>query len=307
MIQWWQILLLTLYSAYQILDELTIVSSAGSPVFAGFITGLIMGNMTTGLLIGGSLQLVVLGVGTFGGASRIDATSGAVLATAFSIATGMDPELAISVIAVPVAALLVYTDVLGRFSTTYFAHRIDKHVENFNYKGIERNYLLGTLPWALSRALPVFLALALGGPAVQAFADWIQNNAQWLADGLILAGKMLPGVGFAILLRYLPVKKNLAYLGLGFAITAMLTTLYGYVTTLGNGVTALYGIPLVKDLVDKEKLAAFAANFNGLPMIGIAIIGFALAAISYKNAVSRPAAPLAAAPSESGEIEDDEL
>ncbi len=34
------ILLLTLYSAYQICDELTIVSSAGS-VFAGFITGLI--------------------------------------------------------------------------------------------------------------------------------------------------------------------------------------------------------------------------------------------------------------------------
>ena len=37
MIQWWQILLLTLYSAYQICDELTIVSSAGSPVFAGFM------------------------------------------------------------------------------------------------------------------------------------------------------------------------------------------------------------------------------------------------------------------------------
>ena len=51
MIQWWQILLLTLYSAYQICDELTIVSSAGSPVFAGFITGLVMGDLKTGLFI----------------------------------------------------------------------------------------------------------------------------------------------------------------------------------------------------------------------------------------------------------------
>ena len=110
MIHWWQILLLTLYSAYQICDELTIVSSAGSPVFAGLISGLIMGDMKTGLIIGGGLQLVVLGVGTFGGASRIDATSGAVLATAFSVAQGIDPEIAISTIAVPVAALLVYTD-----------------------------------------------------------------------------------------------------------------------------------------------------------------------------------------------------
>jgi len=103
MIQWWQILLLTLYSAYQICDELTIVSSAGSPVFAGFITGLVMGDLKTGLFIGASLQLTVLGVGTFGGASRIDATSGAVLATAFSVAQGIKPEIAISTIAVPVA------------------------------------------------------------------------------------------------------------------------------------------------------------------------------------------------------------
>ena len=141
MIHWWQILLLTLYSAYQICDELTIVSSAGSPVFAGLISGLIMGDMKTGLIIGGGLQLVVLGVGTFGGASRIDATSGAVLATAFSVAQGIDPEIAIATIAVPVAALLVYTDILGRFSTTFFAHRIDAAVERFDYKGIERNYL----------------------------------------------------------------------------------------------------------------------------------------------------------------------
>ena len=297
MIQWWQILLLTLYSAYQILDELTINSSAGSPVFAGFITGLVMGDLKTGLFIGGSLQLVVLGVGTFGGASRIDATSGAVLATAFSVATGMKSELAISAIAVPVAALLVYTDVLGRFSTTYFAHRIDAAVEKFDYKGIERNYLLGAIPWGLSRALPVFLALWLGGAAVKAFSDWLANNAQWIADGLILAGKMLPGVGFAILLRYLPVKKNLHYLGLGFAITAMLKVVFDYISTLAAASGA----------VKQIATALGGAKFEGLPMIGIAIIGFALATINYKNATNKQVVTVAAEQSESGEIDDDEL
>ena len=215
MIQWWQILLLTLYSAYQICDELTIVSSAGSPVFAGFITGLIMGDVTTGLFIGGSLQLFVLGVGTFGGASRIDATSGAVLATAFSISQGIDTDLAITTIAVPVAALLTYFDVLGRMTTTFFAHRIDAAIERFDYKGIERNYLLGAVPWALSRALPVFFALAFGGEFVQGVVNLVKEY-QWVADGLTLAGRMLPGLGFAILLRYLPVKRNLHYLAMGF-------------------------------------------------------------------------------------------
>ena len=301
MIQWWQILLLTLYSAYQICDELTIVSSAGSPVFAGFITGLIMGDLTTGLFIGGSLQLFVLGVGTFGGASRIDATSGAVLATAFSVAQGIKPEIAISTIAVPVAALLVYTDILGRMTTTYFAHRVDAAVERFDYKGIERNYLLGALPWALSRALPVFLALRLGGDFVQAIVTAVEN-VKWLADGLTLAGRMLPGLGFAILLRYLPVKRNLHYLALGFGLTAMLTVLYSNIQTLGGAVSSIVGT------LPKDAAITFANNFKSLSMIGVAIFGIFLAVQHFKYSQRTVvAAPAASTKSESEEIEDDEL
>ena len=301
MIQWWQILLLTLYSAYQICDELTIVSSAGSPVFAGFITGLIMGKPVTGLFIGGSLQLFVLGVGTFGGASRIDATSGAVLATAFSVAQGYKPELAIATIAVPVATLLTYFDILGRMTTTYFAHRVDAAIERFDYKGIERNYLLGALPWALSRALPVFLALAFGGTFVEAIVDGVAG-VKWLAAGLTLAGRMLPGLGFAILLRYLPVKRNLHYLALGFGLTAMLTVLYSNIQTLGGAVSSIVGT------LPKDAAITFANNFKSLSMIGVAIFGIFLAVQHFKYSQRTVvAAPAASTNSESEEIEDDEL
>lgn len=303
MIQWWQILLLTLYSAYQILDELTIVSSAGSPVFAGFVTGLVMGDLKTGLFIGAGLQLMVLGVGTFGGASRIDATSGAVLATAFSVAQGIDPEIAISTIAVPVAALLVYTDILGRFSTTFFAHRVDAAVERFDYKGIERNYLLGAIPWALSRALPVFLALAFGQGLVESLVSSI-DNVKWLANGLTLAGRMLPGLGFAILLHYLPLKRNLHYLALGFGLTAMLTVVYSNIQSLGGAVASI--IPVVNESLPAEGALAFTNNFKSLPMIGIAIVGIFLAVLHYKNG-QRVAVTAPVTQSESGEIEDDEL
>ncbi|HFI0405886.1 TPA: PTS mannose/fructose/sorbose/N-acetylgalactosamine transporter subunit IIC [Streptococcus suis] len=298
MMQWWQILLLTLYSAYQICDELTIVSSAGSPVFAGFISGLIMGDMTTGLTIGASLQLMVLGVGTFGGASRIDATSGAVLATAFSVSQGIDPELAVSTIAVPVAALLVYTDIAGRFSTTYFAHRVDAAVEKFDYAAIERNYLLGAIPWAASRALPVLLALAFGGEFVELMVTKIQEY-QWIADGLTLAARMLPGLGFAILLHYLPLKRNLHYLAVGFALTAMLTVLYGNVSALGGAVAGIVGT------LPEDAGIAFVNNFKGLSMIGIAIVGAFLSVLHFKN--SQKVAVVAPSVSESGEIEDDEI
>lgn len=241
-----------------------------------------------------------MGVGTFGGASRIDATSGAVLATAFSISQGLDPEIAISTIGVPVAGLLVYTDILGRFTTTFFAHRVDAAIERFDYAGIERNYLLGAIPWALSRALPVFLALAFGGGLVETLVTTIElPEYKWIAAGLTLAARMLPGLGFAILLHYLPLKRNLHYLAVGFALTAMLTVLYGNVSALGGAVAGIVGT------LPEDAGVSFVNNFKGLSMIGIAIVGAFLSVIHFKN--SQKVTVVAPSNSESGEIEDDEI
>lgn len=230
-----------------------------------------MGDLKTGLIIGGSLQLTVLGVGTFGGASKIDANSGTVMATAFAIGTGMKPEVAVAALGVPVASLMIQTDIVARFANTFFQHRIDKLIDEENYSGIERNYLYGYLPWTLSRGIPVFLALAFGGPFVRTAVDYMNTNLAWLSNGLATAGALLPAVGFAILLRYLPVKKHWPYLILGFVITAMLSTIYGNVTLLGTTIAGMN--------------AKFTTVFANLPMLGIALIGFALAAMQYNRSV----------------------
>ena len=299
---WWQIILITLYSGVQILDELQIWSGLNTPIGAGFIVGLIMGNIPVGLFIGASMQLMILGVGTFGGASRIDATIGTVLATAFSISIhGMSPQVAISSIAVPVATIMIQLDILARFTNTYFAHRIDHDIETFNYKGIERNYLLGALPWALSRAIPVFLALAFGRGLVQAIANALNGSWAWLGNGLSLAGATLPAVGFAILLRYLPVKKHVAYLILGFTITTLFSVIFSNVQSLGTGIAAIS--------------KGFSVKFNGMPMLAIALLGFALSIMHYKCSVNedkenvtKNAVKLADSSDETkGEITDDEL
>ncbi|MEG0749798.1 MAG: PTS sugar transporter subunit IIC [Carnobacterium sp.] len=293
-VAWWQIILLTLYAGYQILDELQVYTGLAQPVFAGLIAGLIMGDVTTGLIIGGSMQLTVLGVGTFGGSSKIDANSGTVLATAFSVGIGMNPEQAIAAIAVPVAGLMIQMDILGRFANTFFAHRIDTKIEEMDYKGIERNYLMGALSWSLSRAVPVLLALSFGGSFVNSIVGVLNNQLQWLGDGLAVAGAVLPAVGFAILLRYLPVKKHMPYLILGFVITALLTTMFGNIQLLGGSMAGV---------VD-----GFANTFTGMPMLAIALIGFALAFREYKRTTEAPKVqPSNGSASEEGEIEDDEI
>lgn len=292
-IAWWQIILLTIYAAYQIIDELTIYSSLGSPVFAGLISGLIMGDVTAGLIIGGSMQLTVLGIGTFGGASKIDANSGTVLATAFSIGLGMNPEQAIAAIAVPVASLMIQMDILGRFANTFFAHRIDKKIEDMNYAGIERNFLMGILSWSLSRALPVFLALSLGGSFVDSLVNYLNTDLKWLGDGLSVAGAVLPAVGFAILLRYLPVKKHFPYLILGFVLTALLTTVFGNIQFLGGTISGIAD--------------GFSNNFTSLPMLAIALIGLSFALIEYKRSQIPQTIKENHSESGEGEIEDDEI
>ena len=295
MIQWWQILLLTLYAAYQILDELGPYSSAGQAVFAGLIAGLVMGDLKTGLYIGGMMQLTVLGVGTFGGASRIDANSGTVLATAFAVSQGMDPEQAIGLIAVPVAALMVYTDILGRFANTFWGHRCDADVEKMDWKAYNRNFLLGGVSWSLSRALPVFLALAFGGDVVASITAALNGDLAWIGKGLTVAGGALPAVGFAILLRYLPVKKHVAFLLLGFGITALFGTAFANIGTLGGDVAAL-GAAAGLDGVP-------SGAYNTLSMLTIAVIGLAISLIYYNNNQARSAV---AAVAQDGD-DDDEL
>ncbi len=60
-----------------------------------------------------------------------------------------------------------------------------QRIERFDYAGIERNYLLGAIPWALSRALPVFLALAFGGGLVETLVTTIElPEYKWIAKRL---------------------------------------------------------------------------------------------------------------------------
>lgn len=285
MIAWWQILLLTLYAGFQIMDELHWYSSAGSAVFSGFITGLIMGDMATGLFIGGSMQLTILGVGTFGGASRIDANSGTLVATAFAVSSGMDPEQALAVLGVPVAAILVYTDILGRFANTFWGHTCDADVEKMDWNSYNIHYWMGAVSWCLSRMVPVFLALAFGQPVVEAITNALNGDFAWLGAGLTVAGGMLPAVGFAILLRYLPVKKHVAYLILGFVIAALLGTAFTSIVSIGGDVATV---------ASAAGADITGGGYKGLSMLTIALIGFALAYIYYQQHQAQPVAAISA-------------
>lgn len=213
-IQWWQILLLTVYAGFAFFDGNNTTFGTVKPTMAGFFAGLVLGDIQTGLVVGGTLNLLVLGIGNFGGASIPDYMTGALLGTAFAIQSGQGAEFGVT-LAIPIGLLMIQLDILARFSNTFFQHRAERKVEEGNLDGAAMMNLLGLIPQSLSRMLPVFLALVFGSE----FVNLVVNNLpMWLKT----AGGILPSLGIAILLRYLPVSKNLSYLIAGFVMAAYL-------------------------------------------------------------------------------------
>lgn len=246
-----QIIILSVYAFVAILDGLGPDIGLSKPIQAGFFTGLVMGNVALGLTVGATLQLMILGVGTYGGASIPDYMTGAIIGTAFGVISGKGLEFALA-LAVPIGLFLVQLDVLARFSNTYFMHKADKYAEEGDTKGIERMNILGALPWGLSRGIPVFVALIFGSTIVENLLKVFPN---WLMGGLKVSGGILPALGIAILLRYLPVKKNIAYLVIGFILAAYLK-----VSMVG---VALAGLALAFIAFQNKKDTVVVASVQG--------------------------------------------
>ena len=183
-IQWWQILLITLYAGFAFYDGNNTTFGTVKPTMAGFFAGLVLGDVTTGLVVGGTLNLLVLGIGNFGGASIPDYMTGALLGTAFAIQSGQGAEFGVT-LAIPIGLLMIQLDILARFSNTYFQHRAERLVEEGNIEAAARMNILGLIPQSISRMLPVFLALVFGSD----FVNLVVNHLpMWLMNGLKTAG-----------------------------------------------------------------------------------------------------------------------
>lgn len=247
------ILILCIYTVVGLLDQISTQIGPYTPLFAATFTGLVMGDLATGLTIGATLQLMTLGVATYGGASVPDYLSGAIIGTAYAIISNRGVEYGMGV-AVPVSLLLVQLDILARMANTFFQHRADKFAEKGDYKGVERSNIFGMFPWILSRVVPVFIGLFFGEHVVSLINDLIP---EWIMTGLEASGAILPAMGIAILMRYLPIKKYWPYFLVGFVMLAYGKEFFSVLGTALIGV-AFAGIYILNN--KKSNSTSFAAN-----------------------------------------------
>lgn len=213
-------LILGIWAYLAICDNLAPrILMAGRPLMAGTVTGILVGDIQTGMRVGATLELMALGVYTYGGATIPDYLSGAILGTYFGRDLGFEGGVAL---AIPAALLLTQVDVLQRFLNFVFVHAGDSYAERGNQGAFDRMMIfLSHGIWGLSRAIPVFLAIAFGQGLVEAVSGFFDANP-WFRRGIQVAGGILPALGFAMLLKILPVEEYPVFLLLGFVMFAYL-------------------------------------------------------------------------------------
>ena len=83
-----QDILIILLAGYMTIDQNGPVVMSWFSVIVGTISGLIMGDLNTGLMIGGTFQLMSLGVAALGGASARNYGLATIIGTFIAVRTG---------------------------------------------------------------------------------------------------------------------------------------------------------------------------------------------------------------------------
>ncbi|WP_154402357.1 PTS system mannose/fructose/sorbose family transporter subunit IID [Mucilaginibacter endophyticus] len=211
-------LLIALIAMFGHSEDFLGTTQLSRPLVLGPLVGLVLGDVTQGVIIGATLELIFMGNIKVGAAIPPDVITGGVLGTAFAIISGKGPAIALA-IAVPVS-ILAEMVISGLFVLRAMLNKkFNQYAEDGDFKGIQRLHIISGLLRPLLMGIIVMLALQLGAGAMKTFLEMIPA---WVQTGLQVAGNMLPALGFALLMNLMFNKNMAPYFFLGFMLAAYL-------------------------------------------------------------------------------------
>lgn len=242
-----QYLLVFIVTFIVAIDQFSFLESLYQPIVVGPVIGAILGDAQTGLVVGGTYQLITIGSAPIGGAQPPNAVIGGIMATVFAISTKQAPDAAVG-LAVPFALLGQYAVTTTFTLMSPLMAAADKAAEEANPAGITRINLIGMGILGLLFGVIVVAAMAVGDTAGTTIQNFAANNS-WVMAGLSVAGVMMRYVGFAILMKIMLSGEYWGFFFLGFA-----------------GATVIGGIP----------------SLGGSTLLLLAMAGLAIAMYDYQ-------------------------
>ena len=199
-----------------VLDE----AQTHRPLVACTLTGLILGDVKTGVIVGGTLELLALGWMNIGAAMAPDAALASMISTILVIAGGQSVNEGIA-IAVPLAAAGQVLTIFARTIAVFFQHQADKFAAQGNLKGIDAMHIGALSIQALRVAIPtVIVAATVGTNTVQGMLSAIP---EWLTMGLTVGGGFIVVVGYAMVINMMGAKYLMPFFFLGFVVAGFST------------------------------------------------------------------------------------
>ena len=186
------------------------------PLIACTVTGLILGDMTTGIIIGGTLEMMALGWMNIGAAIAPDAALASVISTILVIASHQDVATGIA-IAMPLAAAGQVLAIICKTVSVVFQHKADDYAEEGNLFGIDLCNYGALLLQGLRVGIPALLvAMTVGTGAVE---DMLNAIPPVISGGLQVAGGFIVVVGYAMVINMMGAHL-MPFFFLGFVVAA---------------------------------------------------------------------------------------
>ncbi|WP_189372299.1 PTS sugar transporter subunit IIC [Enterococcus sp. OL5] len=222
------------------------------PILIGPIIGLILGDFTQGIIIGTSLGAVFLGGFGVGGSLPSDTDMGAIVGTSFAILAGNDVKSAVA-LAVPVGLLsifvynlikIVWHNAVVAIADNAVAQHNDKRYEHIHYAAI----IFFGIPYAIIS----FTTIMIG---VEPISQLMNSLPEVVNNFLSIASKLLPAMGFGMLLKSLWDKDLVPYFFSGFALAAYFGLDTMGIALVGTILAVLYGYNFLQKQTQDKKIA----------------------------------------------------
>lgn len=187
------------------------------PLVACTLIGLLLGDLKTGIIIGGTLEMISLGWMNIGAAIAPDAALASIIATILVIAGRQDIGTGIA-LAIPLAAAGQVLTVIVRTITVGFQHISDKVALSGNLSTITIIHILALLLQAMRIAIPsLIVAISVNTSEIQYLLNSIPEV---VTKGLNIAGGIIVVVGYAMVINMMCAGYLMPFFYLGFVTAA---------------------------------------------------------------------------------------
>lgn len=191
----------------------------GRPIVAGAIIGLILGDVTQGIITGAAVQALYVGLVTPGLSVPGDVNFASYIGIPLALVAGAKPGYAVA-LSVPLSFLGVALIYFVVSVNVFFVHLQEKWIQEGKFRRAANIPILACVTQFVVRFFPIFFACYYGGEFVQ---EIVAIMPQTLGNIFLVLGGILPAIGFGLLMKYtLKQKKELLFLLVGFIMISVL-------------------------------------------------------------------------------------